>query len=123
MAVFLCEKVGKIMLSLMEKFVHSEVLLANSSAIKLLHINLDDKEGLIPASSINVSFGGKALIKKISTVNQIKVRNFYYNVKLFLKTIVENLRECSPLKCKLTRVINIPNANFNSFRSHHLQTI
>ena len=106
MAVFLCEKVGKIMLSLMEKFVHSEVLLANSSAIKLLHIDLDDKEGLIPASSINVSFGGKALIKKISTVNQIKVRNFCYYVKLFLKTIVEKLKERSPLKYKLMRALS-----------------
>ena len=94
------------MLSLMERFVSPEVLLANSSPIKLLRINLDDGEVLLPASSINVGFGAKALIKKISAVNQIKVRNFYYNVKLFLKTIVEKLRERSPLKYKLTRVIS-----------------
>ena len=106
MAVFLYEKVGKIMLSLMERFVCSEVLLANSPPIKFLHINLDDKEVLLPASSINVGFGVKALIKKISTVNQIKVRNFYYNVKLFPKTIVEKLREHFPLKYKLTRAIS-----------------
>ena len=94
-AVFLYEKVGEIMLTLMERFVRSEVLLANSSPIKLLRINLDDDEVLLPASSINVGLGVKDLIKKISTVNQIKVRNFYYNVKLFLKTIVEKLREPS----------------------------
>ena len=94
------------MLSLMERFVCSEVLLANSPPIKFLHINLDDKEVLLPASSINVGFGVKALIKKISTVNQIKVRNFYYNVKLFPKTIVEKLREHFPLKYKLTRAIS-----------------
>ena len=43
MAVFLYKKVGEIMLNLMERFVRSEVLLANSSPIKLLRINLDDK--------------------------------------------------------------------------------
>ena len=90
----------------MDRFVRSEALLANSSPIKLLHINLDDKEVLLSAFSINVGFSAKALIKKISTVNQIKVRNFYYNVKFFLKTIVEKLRERSPLKYKLTRAIS-----------------
>ena len=59
------------MLSLMKRFVRSEVLIANSSPIKLLHINLDGKEVLLPASSINIGFGAKALIKKISTFNQI----------------------------------------------------
>ena len=88
MAVFLYEKVGEIVLSLMERFVRSEVLLANSSSIKLLHVNLDDNEFLLRASSVIVGFGAKALIKKISTVNQINLRNFYYNVKLFLKTIL-----------------------------------
>ena len=106
MAVFLYEKVGEIMVSLMERFIRSEVVLANSSPIKLLRINLDGKEVLLPASSINVGFYAKALIKKIFTVNQIKVRNFYYNVKLFLKTTVEKLRERSPLKYKLTRAIS-----------------
>ena len=105
-AVFLYEKVGEIMLSLMERFVHSEVLLANSSPIKLLCKNLDDKEVLLTASSISVCFGVKALIKKIFMVNQIKVRNFYYNMKFFLKTIVEKLGQCSPLKYKLTRAIS-----------------
>ena len=105
-AVFLYEKVSEIMISLMERFVRSEVLLANSCPIKLLRINLDDKEVLLPASSINVSFGPKVFIKKISTVNQIKVRNYYYDVKLLLKTIVEKLRERSRLKYKLTRAIS-----------------
>ena len=105
MAIFLYGKVGEIMLSLMERFVRSEFLLANSSPIKLLNINLDDKEVLLPSSSINIGFGARALIKKISMVNQVKVRNFYYNVKLFLKTIVERLREHSPLKYKLMRAI------------------
>ena len=54
MAVFLYEKVGKTMLSLMERFVCSVVLQANSSPVKLLHINLDDEELLLPASSINI---------------------------------------------------------------------
>ena len=31
--------------------------------------------------------------------------NFYYNVKLFLKTIVEKLKERPPLKYKLARAI------------------
>ena len=106
MAVFLYEKVGEIMLSLKERFVHSEVLLANSSPIKLLRIDLHDKEVLLPACSINDGFSAKTLIKKISTVNQIKVSNFYYNVKLFLNTIVEKLRKRSPLKYKLTRAIS-----------------
>ena len=96
MAIFLYEKVCEILLSLIERFVRSEVLLANSSPIKLLRRDLDDKEVLLPVSSVNVGFGAKALIKKISTFNQIKVRNFYYNVALFLKTIVQKLKERSP---------------------------
>ena len=114
MAVFLYEKVGEIMLSLMERFVRFEFLLANSSPTKLLCINLDDKEVLLPASSINVSFGAKALIKKISTVNRIKVRNFCYNVKLFLKTIFEKLRERSLLKHKITRTMSSLSPTQNS---------
>ena len=69
MTVFLYEKIGESMLSLMERVVHSKVLLANSSPTKSLRINLDDEEVLLPASSINVGFGAKALIKKIFTVN------------------------------------------------------
>ena len=100
----------------MKRFVRSEVLLAISCPIKLLRINLDDNEVLLPASSINVSFGPKALIKKISSVNQIKVRNFYYNVKVFLKTIVEKLRERPPkIQINNSYIIIITNANLNSF--------
>ena len=51
------------------EFVRSEVLLANSSSVKLSRINLDDNEVLLQASSMNVGFGAKTLIKKISTVN------------------------------------------------------
>ena len=79
------------------------MFLANSSPTNLLSINLDDNDVFLPASSISAGFGAMALIKKISMVNQIKVRNFYCNVKLFLKTIVEKLRERSPLTYKLTR--------------------
>ena len=51
------------------EFVRSEVLLTNSSSVKLLRIHLDDNEFLLQASSVNVGFGAKTLIKKISTVN------------------------------------------------------
>ena len=49
MAVFLYEKFGEIMSSLTERFVRSEVFLANSSTITLLRINLDDVKVLLPA--------------------------------------------------------------------------
>ena len=46
MAVFLYETVN----------CNREVVLANSSPIKLLRINFDDNDVLLPASSINVGF-------------------------------------------------------------------
>ena len=63
-AFFLYEKIGGIMLIVVERFVRSEVLSANSSPIKLLRINLDHNEFFLPASSVNVGFGAKALIEK-----------------------------------------------------------
>ena len=49
------------MLFVIERFVHSEVILANSSPIKLIFISLDENGVLLPVSSINVGFGAKAL--------------------------------------------------------------
>ena len=55
-AVFL-EKIAAIMLFLIEGFVHSEVILANSSPIKLIFISLDENQVLLPVSSISIGFG------------------------------------------------------------------
>ena len=45
------------MLFLIEGFVHSEVILANSSPIKLIFISLDENQVLLPVSSISIGFG------------------------------------------------------------------
>lgn len=63
MTVFLYENIGEIMLRVMDSFLLSNVLSDISSPIKLLRINLEDNKVLLPASSINVGFLEKALIK------------------------------------------------------------
>ena len=50
LAAFLSNKIGEIILSLMERFVPSEIFLANSSPITLWCINLDNVEVLLLAS-------------------------------------------------------------------------
>ena len=105
-AFFLYEKIGGIMLIVVERFVRSEVLSANSSPIKLLRINLDHNEFFYQHPQSTLVLVLRLWLKKKFTVNQTKVKNFYYMVKVFLKTIVEKLRERSPLKYKLTRAVS-----------------
>ena len=55
------------MLSLMERFIKSNVLPANSSTYKLLLPDLKDKENFVPLDSINIGFGAKPVLRKLST--------------------------------------------------------
>ena len=70
LAVFLYTKLKELIVSLLERFVKPSLLEQNLSPNKLLQIDLDDKNNLLPIKSIDVGFGGKVFLKKLTSVEK-----------------------------------------------------
>ena len=50
---------------MLERFVKPSVLEQNSSPNKLLQIDLNDKNNLLPIESIDVGFGAKVVLRNL----------------------------------------------------------
>ena len=70
LAMFLYQKLQELILSLMEWLGKSDVLNGNGSVYKLLTLDLKSEENLIPLDSINIGFGAKSVLRKLSTTEK-----------------------------------------------------
>ena len=61
----------------------------NSSPNKLLQIDLDDKNNLLPIKSIDVGFGGKVVLKKLTTVEKTLECQFWKESQTFLVYLIK----------------------------------
>ena len=114
MTVFLFQRLKGIILSLMKRLVRSDVIEA-STVRKLLQPNLNDETelklfkdsaNLLGSDSIDIGFGAKSILKKLTTVQMTKAREFRANTKAFLIKLLNKLGERCPLKYSLTLYIS-----------------
>ena len=106
LAVFLFRKLKELVVSMMERFVRSDVLQANASGNKFLGIDLKKDENFVSLASINVGFGAKAVLRKLATTEKTLEREFRKGAQALLIRLIEKLIEKCPLKYKLTRAIS-----------------
>ena len=106
LAMFLYQKLRELILSLMERFVKSNVLNANGSVYKLLTLDLKSEENLILLDSINIGFGATCVLRKLSTTEKTLERSFRKGARAALIHLILKLFEKCPLKFKMTRAIS-----------------
>ena len=73
---------------------------------KMLKIDLSKEANLLALDSIKVGAGAASVCKKATTTQAPEVRAFKKNARTFLVTLVEKLKERSPLRYKLTMYIS-----------------
>ena len=98
LAIYLHERMHILMMNLMHRFVKSEVLEKSLSTPSMMKIDLKDESNINLATSVNVGFGAKKVLKSLGTTHALEVRNFYKNVRQLLVSLIEKLRERCPLK-------------------------
>ena len=90
----------------MERFVKSDVLNTNGSVYNLLTLDLKSEENLIPLDSLNLGFGAKSVLRKLSTTEKTLERSFRKGARAALIRLIQKLFEKCPLKFKMTRAIS-----------------
>lgn len=106
LAMFLYTKLKELITSLLERFVRSDVIESNLSAYKMINLDLNKIENLLPIESINVGVGAKSVLSKLTTTEKTLERQFRSDVRKFLIHLLQKLFQRSPLKYKLTRTIS-----------------
>ena len=106
LAIFLYEKLKGLTVTIMEWFVKPKVLQENLSAFKLINLDLTKEENLLPLESINVGFGAKVILRKLTTAEKTVERQFRKAARALLVRMVKKLFEKCPLKYKMTRSIS-----------------
>ena len=69
LSVFLYEKVKDILYGLNQKIIKSAFVEGNSTAVKLLSLDLRNEENIILPAFVNVGFGAENLIEKFLSIN------------------------------------------------------
>ena len=86
----------------MERFVEADVLQENGSVSKLMKLHLKKR-----GESINVGFGAKSVLRKLSTTEKSLEHKFRKNVRAFLICLLQQIFERCPLKYKMTLPIEM----------------
>lgn len=96
MVPFLCEVVETIMRRLMKIFVRKSVLDEANTAKKLINVKLEQTENLLPITILNLPTATKNALKKSGATEGNK-QKFQKGIVTLLKTLIEKLKEKSPL--------------------------
>ena len=80
LAVLLFEKLKGMVVVLMDRFARSDILMKNSSAIKLMNLDLKEEENLL---ALEVGFGTNAVLRKLKTTEKSLEREFCPSVRTF----------------------------------------
>ena len=78
----------------------------NSSPNNLLQIDLNNKNNLLPIEFIDVSFGAKVVLRKLTIVEKILECQFRKESQTFLVYLIKKLFERCPWKYQLTRLVS-----------------
>lgn len=75
-SAFLYEKVKDILYGLDQRIIKPAFAEGNSTAVKLLSLDLRNEENIILPAFVNVGFGVENLIGKFPSINQKEVHGF-----------------------------------------------
>lgn len=102
MVPYLFTSLEELMKHIMMRFVKSEKIAEASTSQKLINLNLQDSANLVSAEKVDVGYAVRSLMKQIKCSEKEKLV-FKNEFKNLLTTMVEKLREKSPLKSHLAR--------------------
>ena len=97
LAVFLYAKLMELAISLMERFVKKVIKENGISSYKLMKIDLRKEENLLPVDSVNIGFGARKLLRKLTTTEKTQELQFRLEVRSFLACLLEKIFERCPL--------------------------
>ena len=106
LCVFLFSKLVDLLTTLMQRFIRKDVLDSNSSASKLMRIDVRAENNILPLESVKIGFGAKRALRQLKSEDKTKARTFRKEARDFLACIVEKMKERSPLKYTLTRPLS-----------------
>ena len=93
----------------MSKFVKKDVIDTASSSAKLVNIELEKEDNLLPPKDVDVGFAVKAITEKLQKdrkVSQLQIRSFFSECRTFLKAATAKILERCPLKYQLVRSLS-----------------
>ena len=99
--VFINENLKDLILSMVTRFVRTEVITKHTLS-QIVKLNFRDDSKILPSASVDVGFAANLILKKINTQQSTKVCQFRKNAKTFLVELMSKLAEKSPIKYPLT---------------------
>lgn len=109
MLPFLASALDCLLRSLLSRIVLKEKLNAADTSSKLLNIDLDNSDNMIPVATFDIGLAAKSELRKLPKPSHIAVVNFKRECISFVKACSKKIIERSPLKYKLTRGANCLN--------------
>ena len=81
----------------MDKFVTPEVLKEKSGIKKMMQIDLKKEDNLLPIEKTKIGHDANQIVRRATTVQALEVKKVKKNVRAFLVSLLEKLKERSPL--------------------------
>ena len=120
--MILYSQLRELIRSLLEKFVQPHVLESNASPYKLINLDLEKQENLLPIESISAGFGAKSVLRNITTAEKAMEHQFRKDVQIYLISLVQKIFQGCPFKYKLTRAISsLPPTDISVMKSEVLK--
>ena len=93
----------------MSKFVKKDVIDTASSSAKLVNIEPEKEDNVLPPKDVDVGFAVKAIREKLQKdrkVSQLQIRSFFSECRTFLIAATAKILERCPLKYQLVRSLS-----------------
>jgi len=108
MAPFMYDDITDLVKSLMQRFVKANVLETANSTAKLLKIDLDDTNNLLPRQKVVLGVAAQSMLLK-SKASDLQKMEVQTGCRQFLVSAVKKMFERSPLKYGATRAVSCLN--------------
>ena len=101
LAIFLFEKLKKLLVSLMERSVKLEVLAKKNTVGKMLRLDLTDVNNLHAFENAKVGSAATLVCKNAKTTHAIEVLKFKTNARNFLVHLVKKIERKIPIMLQI----------------------
>ena len=98
---FMYENLKDLILSLVTRFVRTEVMTKHTLS-EIVKLNFRDDSKILPSASVDVGFAANSILKTLNTLQSTKFRQFRKNAKTFLVKLMSKLAGKSSIKYLLT---------------------
>ena len=108
---FIGKELGKILKSIMERFLNKKVLPENQTLSSLFKVDIDELSVQLPLNKVYIGFSAKSELSEIEIPSKTK-DTFRMECIVTYKTLINKLRERSPLKFDFIRQICCLSPNY-----------